>query len=777
MKIKPLYKKLAVVASLAMVLWMCTGTDQIFDDPYSTVVTSQKGELLGAHIARDGQWRFPMIDSVPRYFRDAILTYEDKRFYDHPGVDIVAIGRAIISNVRAHKVKSGASTLTMQAIRLSRKGKPRSLWQKVIEATLAIRLELATEKEEVLRMYASHAPYGGNVVGLETASWRYFQKSPHHLSLAESAMLAVLPNAPSLIHLSRNRTRLKEKRDHLLAKMLSLGKVDSLSYELALVETIPDKPYPLPRLATHLLQYLKKSTEKGSRFETTLDKSIQEMITDVSDYHQEIYTQSNIHNMGILVLDTWTGEVLGYLGNAPHATQESAVDMVQAKRSSGSVLKPMLYAHMIDEGILTPQMLVKDVPTQIAGFRPRNYDRTHRGAISAEVALSQSLNVPAVQMLQQYKVDRFLKKLSALGLHSIDKSADHYGLSLILGGAEVSLWELCGAYASMGRILSRFTTSMSTYGSHDILPPSWSERTIDTADLYRPVDLSAGSIYHTFKAMEQVSRPDQEGKWRSFSSRHKIAWKTGTSYGHRDAWAIGVTERYTVGVWVGNADGEGVHGLVGVKKAAPVLFDVFNRLPDDKYFDTPIDDLVSQVVCHHSGHLAGPYCDMIDTVSLVKAAAESMVCPYHQLVHLDEHDQRVYLGCTEADVRKASWFVLPPVMAYYYRQRHPEYQSLPSYNPDCQPSDSESPIEFIYPHHGASVFIPHNLKGQREKIIAKATHKDNEQKLYWHLDEQYIGHTDDHHDIDVLAGIGSHVLTIVDEQGHEARQWFTVVGE
>ena len=775
--VKKYSKHASFTAIIVAALWFWVGHEHIFSDPYSTIVEAKDGTLLGAQIASDGQWRFPLIDSVPNYFKLAITTFEDKRFYKHPGVDILAIGRAVIGNITAGKVLSGASTLTMQTIRLSRKGKARSLWQKIIEASHSLRLECHADKEEILRMYATHAPFGGNVVGLETASWRYFNKTPSKLSLAESCMLAVLPNAPSLINLGKNRTKLLEKRNKLLGQLLENERIDSITYELSLLEIIPEAPFPLPRHAPHLLTYLQKSTTDQHRHSTTVDRGIQTMISEIADFHHEDFTQSGIENLAIVVLDTWTGEVLGYLGNAPNTQSEHAVDMIQAKRSSGSILKPFLYAHMIDDGMLSPQSLVQDVPTQIQGFRPRNYDRSYTGVIPADLALSRSLNVPAVRMLQEYKVDRFINDLKRLGLTSIDKSADHYGLSLILGGGEVKLWDLVGAYASLGRVVSRFNKDMSKYAKDDMLAPSLKKRTIDSSTLYRPNNLSAGAIYHTFQAMEVVKRPDEEGNWTSFNSRGKIAWKTGTSYGHRDAWAVGLTKRYTVGVWVGNADGEGVNGLVGVRKAAPVLFDVFNRLSGDAYFDRPLDDLQSINICKKSGFVAGQYCDHVDTMELANKVLEAPSCPYHQIIHTNRNGKRVHQGCSEEKVESNSWFVLPPIEEYYYKGKHPEYLCLPAYSEDCEGQVDQNPIDFIYPDRSTQIYIPKDIDGKKEKIIAQATHKAAEALLFWHLDDEYLGSTSELHSMDFFAEVGKHTLMVVDEEGHEARQTFSVIGE
>lgn len=736
------------------------------------MVYDRNHQLLGAQIAKDGQWRFPLIDSVPQSFIDAILLYEDKRFYSHIGVDPLAIGRAIKSNLKQKKVVSGASTLTMQTVRLSRKGKPRTIGQKIIEAIYAVHLDSKLSKDEIMRLYASHAPFGGNIVGLETASWRLFKKSPSQLSIAESAMLAVLPNAPSLIHVDRNRDRLLNKRNDLLSKMLAHQKIDTLTYELSVLEPIPEKPYPLPRLAPHALHYLQASC-KGSKHVSTIDQDLQRQLTETASFYGQQYAQNNIHNVAILLLDTKSGEVLSYIGNNPKTDKEAAVDMIQARRSSGSTLKPFLHAHMLAEGNITNEMLISDVPSRISGYKPKNYDRTYRGAVPAGEALAQSLNVPAVLSLQEYKVDRFLNRLQEHGFTTIKKDADHYGLSLILGGAEVSLWELCGAFATMGRTLDRYSNESSTYNPYDIHPPLLKSKVKVKESSFEPPVISAGAIYKTFMALTQSRRPDEEGNWQYFNSKRDIAWKTGTSYGHRDAWAVGVTPAYTIGVWVGNADGEGVHGLTGVGKAAPILFDVFNKLPDHAFFETPYDDLKPIYICHHSGHLAGAHCSHIDTVLNVQE--EIRPCPYHEKIHVA--DNHIVHNDCGLEPEPVNWFVLPPVIEHYYKKYHPEYVSLPPVHPICSQSDPSSPLEVIYPEANSHVYLPKGVDQETQPIIATATHKQAQKTLYWHLNETYLGQTDDIHSMKIDPSVGEQVLRIIDEQGNESVRLFNVVGE
>ncbi|MFT6781111.1 MAG: penicillin-binding protein 1C [Saprospiraceae bacterium] len=764
------------VLSILLVWFYFCLPDPLFSDPYSTVLNDDKGQLIGAKISADGQWRFPLIDSVPQNFEEAIVTFEDKRFRSHIGVDVLSLGRALIQNIKAGKIESGASTLSMQVIRMSRKGKSRTISQKIIEMILAVRLELRYSKVEILQLYSSHAPFGGNVVGLEAASWRYYKKHPSKLSVSEAAMLAVLPNAPSLIHISKNRSRLLTKRNRLLYTMKDENLISKENVDLYVLEKIPPKPYPLPSIASHLLEYVHK-IDPEKIVNSTIDYDIQQMTYEIGSYHHQINAQSDIHNLGIIVLDTRTGEVKAYLGNAPNTNQESAVDMIQAKRSSGSVLKPILYAHMIDEGKMMPQALLKDIPTQIRGFNPKNYNRKYTGATPADKALAMSLNIPAVYTLQDYGVEPFIHKLQDHGFTTINKSSDHYGLSLILGGGEVTLWNLCGAYASLGQTLIEFNNND---GKYNILPnetPSISSNKMRQKTYSRePINLSAGSIFKTFEAMLKVIRPGADGQWEQFNSSKPIAWKTGTSYGHRDAWAIGVSPNYTVGIWVGNADGEGKNSLVGVSKAGPILFDIFNRLDSGVSFKEPVDDLVPILTCSKSGYLLSSYCESVDTIFSVVQGQKSNTCPYHRLIHMDRSGYQVSSICiAPSKMKHINWFELPSSMAYYYRKKHPEYKTTPPFRKDCIQDVSSDIMSFIYPTERSKIYLPTDIDGIQQKAIFKAAHQNPNGILYWHIDNSYLGYTQEFHNMEINATTGPHMITIVDEDGNQVKQSFEVV--
>ncbi|MBN1466706.1 penicillin-binding protein 1C, partial [candidate division KSB1 bacterium] len=625
----------ALALSLATVVIFFLIPPPHFDRPCSTLVLDRHGQLLSASIAEDQQWRFPEITSVPEKYQKAALTFEDRRFFYHPGVDLLALARAARDNLARGRVVSGASTITMQVVRLSRPNKPRTVTEKVVEMILALRLEMTKNKKDILKLYASHAPYGGNVVGLEAAAWRYFGARPQDLSWAETAMLAVLPNSPSLIHPGRNRQKLLAKRDALLRSLLQRGILDSLSCSLAVQEPLPDKPRPLPMSAPHLLQRCRaQSGHDQNRFHTTLDGALQRRVSDIIERRHGRLLANQIHNAAALVLDIETLKVLAYVGNVGggvDSTNSHYVDIITSPRSTGSILKPFLYAAMLEAGELLPTAIVPDIPMQIGGFAPQNFTRTYEGAVPACQALAHSLNVPAVRMLRDYGVHRFYGLLQQLGMTTLHRPAHEYGLSLILGGAEGTLWDLTAMYA--GLVRSLLFESTETKQKPFCTPVYLDSESFEAQSVHSP--LSAASCWLTLQAMLEVSRPEEDQAWREFHSSQKIAWKTGTSFGYRDGWAIGLTPKFAVGVWVGNADGEGRPGLTGLSVAAPILFDIFNTVEWSAWFAPPAGQLYEISVCAKSGFRAGPYCATTAALGVPQAGASFSTCPYCHLVCCD----------------------------------------------------------------------------------------------------------------------------------------------
>jgi penicillin-binding protein 1C len=696
--------------------WLCCLPEDLFKGtPYSTVVTDRGGELLGARIADDGQWRFPPCDTVPQRYADALIQFEDKHFRWHPGVDPLALGRAVFSNLKAGHVVSGGSTITMQVIRLSR-NRERTLWQKTVEAVQATRLELRCSKEEILALYASHAPFGGNVVGLDAAAWRYFGRPADQLSWAESATLAVLPNAPSSIHPGKGRDRLLEKRNHLLEKLHQRGYLDASTLESALEEPLPDAPYPLPNLARHFVE----AQPHGQETRTGIDIHLQRQVEAAMDRWSDELALTGAADLAAVVLDIRSGETIAYVGNASPTRMRtgSEVDIAAAPRSTGSILKPFLYCAALQDGTILPRTLLADTPVNLNGFTPQNFDLRFHGAVPAAEALARSLNVPAVHLLRAYGAPRFLDVLREAGLSTLDKSASHYGLSLILGGAEGTLADITRAYAGMVR----------SYEGLDVDTP-FRDRI---------------ALWYTFEALKEVNRPD-EIDWKLIRSVRKAAWKTGTSYGFRDAWAVGVTPDYAVGVWCGNADGHGVAGMTGAKTAGPVLFDLLNLLPPSAdWFDPPREGGVFLDVCKASGMLRSQECPDFESIRLPKRAAESDACPYH----------------------KGGTFRLPPAMEWFYKDWHPEYQVVPS--------KDATQLAFIYPEAGSILTLPRQLDGSSPGAVFQAVHRDPDATLYWHLDDTYLGQTRFLHEMRLSPSPGKHTVTVVDGDGQSVSVGFTV---
>ncbi|MGE5421205.1 MAG: penicillin-binding protein 1C [Chloroflexota bacterium] len=747
-----------------------------FSKPLSTVVLASDSSLLGARIADDGQWRFPASD-VPEKFEKALLTFEDQWFWYHPGVNPVSVARALAGNIRNGEIVSGGSTITMQVARIAGGNRERTYFNKMRETLSALKLELFRSKKSILEMYAANAPFGGNTIGLEAAAWRYTGKSASSLSWAEAASLAILPNSPGLVFPGRNQEILKKKRDRLLRRLCEKGCFDTLSLSLAMEEPVPGEPGPLPSQAPHLTDYFLKN-KKGRTTVTTIDPFLQEKATDIINNHQKDLSANFIFNSACIILEVSTGNVLAYVGNSTSGGDHgSEVDIIRSLRSTGSILKPFLYAAMQQSGDILPGSLVADIPTRFPGFSPKNFDLSYSGAVQAGTALSQSLNIPAVKMLQQYNPERFLDVLKRTGFTTFNKPAAYYGLSIILGGGETSLWELAGTYASLSRVLNRYLDEKKYYleDFHSPVLENPRENTDDFTEDQNPV-LSASAIWLTYEALLKVNRPESETGWQYFSSAPVMAWKTGTSFGFRDAWAVGTTPKYVIAVWTGNADGEGRPGLTGIAAAAPILFDLVNLTGSGEWFKTPYEDLTMISVCKESGFRAGPDCPATIEINAHVNGLRTIACPYHQVIHLNAAGSlRVNTDCISPDeIRNESWFVLPPAMEYFYRQKHTEYRPLPPIDPGCMTDKSIPVMEFIYPAPGVKIFIPRDQTGMKTRIVAEIAHRNPSKKIFWHLDDSYLVTTRSIHQVEILASKGNHLLTAVDEDGNTVKSWFEV---
>ena len=775
---KRFFKKHLIKLSLFLgliLLWIFCLPSPIFNAPTATVIESRDGEMLGARIAEDGQWRFPEMDSVPNRFEKCLLYFEDEYFYSHPGFNPISISKAVFHNFQ-NKSRRGGSTITQQVIRLSRKNKKRTYFEKAIEIFQATRLEAGYKKRSILNLYASHAPFGGNVVGLETAAWRYFGVPANELSWGQSAALAVLPNAPSLIFPGKNEERLKEKRDNLLLKLFQKKIIDKTTYELAIEEELPGKPLALPEHAPHLTEKIRMENP-GMRLKTTINFPLQKKINAIGKENHYMLSQNHINNLAILILDVNTHEVLAYLGNAPTTKEHNNyVDIIDKPRSPGSLLKPFLYAAMLNSGEILPDMLVADIPTSVNGYTPENFDRNYNGAVPASLALSKSLNIPSVRMLREFGIQRFYNVLGKMNLRHIDKPADHYGLSLILGGAESSLWDITRAYSQMAYTLNFYNKTSSEYPECKAADPYYilsSEKRKPIAKTQKKGVFNAAALYKTFEALRQVNRPQGEESWEFFSSSQPVAWKTGTSYGFKDAWAVGVTPEYAIGVWVGNADGEGRPGLTGIQAAAPIFFEVLDALPNNNtpWFQSPYDELIEAEICAKSGYLKSIFCEQTKIEWIPKNAITTEACPFHHTIFLNkDKSHRVNSSCYPLmDMQEKSWFVLPTIMEFYYAPLHPEYKILPPFADNCI-KDLEGVMDFIYPKRNETVLLPKTFDEEINKVVFKLAHSTKESLVNWYLDSEFVGQTQSFHELAISPKPGIYILTVVDNLGNELKE-------
>lgn len=770
-----------ILGLVAIVGWWALLPAPLFNTPYSTVLQDREEKIIGMTVAADGQFRFPAVESLPPKYIMALTTFEDKRFLMHYGVDWFALGRAMMKNIKSGRIVSGGSTISMQVIRLSRDNPSRTYWEKFREILLALRLEQTYSKYDILHAYAAHAPFGGNIVGFRAACLKYFDRAPGELSWAEAALLAVLPNAPSL----KNDRLLKEKRDRLLRVLYERGMMIQEDYDLAVTEPLPGKVYITESIAPHLLAQA-GLIKKGQVCRSTIDGRLQKQVNEIVARHSAMLSHNLIFNAAVLVAHIPSGEVRAYVGNSPEreGSRGNDVNIITSVRSSGSILKPSLYALMQQNGFILPQTLLSDIPSRFGSYAPSNFNHDFQGVAPADKALASSLNIPFVRLLKDYNYGRFYSDLKKLGIHSLNRAADDYGLSLILGGAETSLWDLCNMYGGMASVLRHYGDCDGQYYANEYERLKlWNQKQVPFPEGIKiksgDAPLSAAAVWLTLNALKDVERPDMESGWKNFASNIDLSWKTGTSFGFRDAWALGVNADWVIGVWVGNADGEGRPGLVGVRAAAPVLFEVAGLLPVRGHFYEPEDEMKKVVVCKKSGYRASQVCDETDTIRVCEAGNRTGLCPYHRLINLDATTGlwRVSSECEPvSNIQVTPWFVLTPVQEWYYVRTHSDYRRLPPYRIDCKPLSADV-MEMIYPQKGTRVLIPRDFDGKLGRVVFEVAHRIPATEIFWHVDDVYVGSTRNVHQLELNVDTGLHALILVDADGNTLRQTFWVVGE
>jgi penicillin-binding protein 1C len=746
--------------------------------PASVVVEYRDGTPAHVFLAPDERWRIPTAPERvdPAYLR-ALLALEDKRFFHHPGVDPLAVARAAVRNVARGRRVSGASTLTMQLVRVL-EPRPRTFTSKLIESFRAVQLELRLSKQEVLAAYLQFVPYGRNVEGVEAAALAYFGHTAAHLSPAEISTLLAVPQNPNRRFPSpENAARLRAARDGVARRLLEADALPrgpagaTVSPEVVLAEVratpVPTGLTPFPREAPHAAVWLRSRRPDLPRLRTTLDAGTQRMVERLMRDAAGGLASRGIHNGTAVVVERDSVAVLALVGNfdffdTAHGGQIAGF---ATPRSPGSALKPLLYAMGIDLGLMLPEQLVADVPTAYGGYAPRNFDGRFQGLVRLEYALSQSLNMPFVRLLERVGVERFLGTLRSAGVTSLVSEPGYYGLSAAVGGIELTPLELTGVYLALAEDGRARALRLLE----------------DGAPVAAPVEvLSPGAAWLTRRALALRDRPDFPERRRLTGMPARVHWKTGTSFGHRDAWAAGSGPRHTALVWLGNFDHTPSVHLVGADAAGPLLFDILEgvgprgrALPAEEA--PPPEDLMPVEVCAYSGHLPTDACEQRKSVYARRSAVPTGRCPYHQRVEVDvatglavgptcragrKTESRVYL----------SW---PATIRRWLEEQHRRLPEPPSAAPGCEPGGERAALVIVSPAEGqVSMLIPGVPAAQQEiPLEAEASH---ERALTWFVDGALLGTARADERVWWTPSVGAHEILVTDDRGLTAKRTLVV---
>lgn len=770
MKTLNLYKgtKWKAVLILIILIWLMMPLPQ-YKPAFSKVLYGDDGSLLAATISSEQQWCFAMDEEIPEKLEKCIILYEDEYIGWHPGINPISIIKSLIINLRERKVVRGASTLAMQVMRMKNKHAARNWPHKIKETLGAVKYSLFHSDRTIIKEWCDIAPFGGNTIGIKAASLRYFGRAVEELSWAEAALLAVMPNSPTSANLSKNREILKRKRNLLLDKLHKKGVMDASELLIYQDEDLPKETNTLPQNAYHALQFLAQKYPTQYIFNSTISTALQLKTQDLLETESAFLKMDDIRNISAIVIDISSNQLLSYIGNIKNEKGKfSYVDIVQAPRSYGSLLKPLLYAHALQTSYLLPQELVADIPTIIGEFQPENFDKKYRGVVPFDEMIIQSLNVPAVRVLNTIGLQSFYDVIQRLDIHHLNKGANHYGLSIILGGGESTLWEMSRIYKGLAQ---NYMGRPDPFRQVQILKNIQDQKQKNS---YR---FSAQTMDYLVKAMSDLTRPREEKSWEYFGTHHKIAWKTGTSYGHKDAWAIGFNGKYMVGVWVGNEGGEGRHDLTGITRAAPVMFKLFNILPQNQWFAKPPTYSVKHTisVCRESGKLAGHLCKSVKKMMTEHTSLKLQSCQYHQSIMLNDKGQMLSENCENEVEMRDTIFVLPSYLEYFYKQSHFEYKGLPLYDPKCSQEMTEA-CKIIYPNNGLKIFLPKEKTATINDLVVKAYHRDPRATLFWFLDDVHVKNSENgQNEIMLKVSKGSHTITINDPLGNSDAVTFEIL--
>jgi penicillin-binding protein 1C len=754
---KTAYKWLKrTLVTIAVIVVLFFSLNWVFPVPdnieYSTIITDSKGEVIHAYLTNDQKWRMKTeLEEISPLLRKTIVEKEDKYFYSHPGVNALAIARAFVKNIFRWKRTSGASTITMQVAR-ALEPKRRTYFNKLIEIFRAEQLEWKYSKNEILQMYLNLVPYGGNIEGVKSASILYFKKQPDHLSLAEITALSIIPNRPSSLVMGKHNDRIVQERNRWLQHFANDKVFTQKEIADALSEPLTATRGTVPKLIPHLAWKLKQ--QGGDIIKTNIELNTQLKTEKLVADYSRILTLKNIRNAAVIIIDNETHKVITYVGSANFADTIDAgqVNGANAIRQPGSTLKPLLYGLCMDEGLLTPKTIITDVTVNYNGYAPENYDKKFNGYVTMEYALEHSLNIPAVKGLQWLGKDAFISKLADCNFQQIKRDQRKLGLSMILGGCGATLEELTGMY-------SLFANNGKFVSPEYIQEPGQQPKKEVSI-------LSEAATFMINDILSKVNRPDFPLNWQSTEHMPKIAWKTGTSYGRRDAWSIGYNRKYTVGIWTGNFSALGIPELSGANIATPLLFKIFNTIDydsDEQWFTQPKDCDI-RMVCSETGLPPAGHCQNTVTDYFIPLISSTQLCNNIEEVALSPDEKISYCKtCMPAGGYKKKWFrTVTPEMQRYYEERHLVYEKMPPHNPTCERVFKEGGPVITSPHNGSEYFIS---KKNPEPLQLTCNVGNDVHKVYWYINDKYYKSDNAHNRQFFIPEEGPVKISCTDDKG------------
>lgn len=738
---------------------------------YSTIITDTDGVMLHAFLSPDDKWRmFVELNEITPTLRKAILTKEDKYFVYHIGVNPVAVIRAIFNNITKNRRTSGASTITMQVVRMLNPDE-RTYFNKISEILRAIQLEIYYSKDEILQMYLNLVPYGSNIEGIKSASYLYFQKSPDRLSLAEVITLAIIPNRPTSLRLGTRNPLIVEERNKWLNRYQKAAIFDNQSINDALREPLNVARHEAPKDAPHLSLRLKKQFPDQAIIRSSIKQATQAKVEQMVANYVNRTRAMNINNAAVLVINNETMQVQAYVGSAGFNDKLDGgqVDGVQAIRSPGSALKPLLYATAFDKGIITPKNIINDVPTNFNGFEPENFDRKFNGKVSVEFALANSLNIPAVKIVRDLGKANLIEQLKKADFQTVRKQEKDLGLSIVLGGCGVTLEEMTQLYAAFAN-----SGNWQKCSFLNICFPTLNEgKQKLTSNLISP-----SATYLITEILAQIKRPDLPNNFDYTYRLPKIAWKTGTSFGKRDAWSIGYNKKYTVGVWVGNFSGEGVPELSGAEIATPLLFQIFNTIDyntSGEWFRQP-KDVISRQVCAESGDLPSEYCSNKVLDYSIKNISHTRKCTHVKKFFVNYSESMSY--CTQClpidgNYKEKLYPNFAPELISFYELKHILYEKIPAHNPSCTrvfKTSNNAPF-ITNPNDGSEYFINKD-EPQQMQLACQAANDVKE--VYWYINDRLLQKTPSNKPFFFTPGVGKLKISCTDDKGRSSNIWVVV---